>query len=295
MDKFHSTILGFAVGDALGVPYEFKSRFVLKKTEINMIGYGTHNQPKGTYSDDTAMVLATLDTMNKGYDLKKLFGNFRLWYYKGEYAIEGNIFDIGNTTKKFLMLPFDSKKELNNRYSGNGSLMRVLPYAFYLLKEDDSKKRFKIISQSSRLTHPSILAEWGAFLYEEYFRLLLQGLNKLSAYEKLCDLYIEKAPSVFSGILSKKVHLKYESSIKSSGYVVDTLASVFWTFLRNEGYKNNVVASIKLGDDTDTIGALVGALAGFYYSDIPQDWLDDLRGKILIEHIIDDFEVNFAK
>lgn len=294
-DKFHNAIYGFAIGDALGVPYEFKSRYALKNVNIKMIGYGTHNQPMGTYSDDTALMLATLDTMNKGYDLKELFGNFKSWYYKGNYAVENKVFDIGSTTRKFLTLPFNPKVELNDIYSGNGSLMRMVPYVFYLMNEKKFEKRFKTISQSSNLTHPSKIAEWGCFLYVEYFSYLLNGLNKIEAYELLCDKYYSSAPSAFSTILSKKIHLLYESKIRSTGYVVDTLSSVFWTFLKFKGYAEIVTKAIKLGDDTDTIGALVGSLAGFYYGDIPQDWLENLRGKIQIEHLIIDFENKFGQ
>ena len=54
--KLKDTIYGLAVGDALGVPFEFKERNSFECTD--MVGYGTHNQPEGTWSDDTSMTLA---------------------------------------------------------------------------------------------------------------------------------------------------------------------------------------------------------------------------------------------
>lgn len=295
MDRFHNAIYGFAIGDAIGVPYAFKSRYALKNVEIKMIGYGTHDQPMGTYSDDTALMMATLDTMNKGYSLKELFGNLKSWYYKGTYAIENKIFDISTTTKKFLTLPFNPNVELKDIYSDNGSLRRMVPYAFYLMNEKKFEKKLKIISQSSNLTHPSKIADWGCFLYVEFFSYLINGMNKLVAYETLCQNYQSSAPNVYSTILSGKIHLLYESKIKSTGYVVDTLSSVLWSFLKHDSYTDILITAIKLGDNTDTIGALVGALAGFYYGDIPQDWLDNLRGKIQIEHLIIEFENKFGQ
>ena len=65
--KLHDAILGLAIGDALGVPYEFEKRGTFLCTE--MVGYGTHNQPEGTWSDDTSMVLATLDSLKRWSDM----------------------------------------------------------------------------------------------------------------------------------------------------------------------------------------------------------------------------------
>ena len=65
-EKMKSGIIGFAVGDALGVPVEFLHRDILQKHPINeMIGYGSHNVPEGTWSDDTSLIVATMDSIKE--------------------------------------------------------------------------------------------------------------------------------------------------------------------------------------------------------------------------------------
>lgn len=94
MDKNNyvlSGIMGFVVGDALGVPVEFTHREKLKEEPVTyMREFGTHNQPKGTWSDDSSMVLATLDVISKNniednYQFyKKLMDSFYFWFMNKE-------------------------------------------------------------------------------------------------------------------------------------------------------------------------------------------------------------------
>lgn len=92
-------IYGLAVGDALGVPYEFRPRGTFKCTD--MIGYGTHGQPDGTWSDDTSMMLATCDSIRElGHiDTADMRDKFVGWIARDEYTIDG-VFDYGGTTAR---------------------------------------------------------------------------------------------------------------------------------------------------------------------------------------------------
>lgn len=94
-------IYGLAVGDALGVPYEFMPRGTFECTD--MIGYGTHGQPAGTWSDDTSMTLATCDSIRElGHiDTADMRDKFVSWIARGEYTIDG-VFDYGGTTARAL-------------------------------------------------------------------------------------------------------------------------------------------------------------------------------------------------
>ena len=139
--KILDGIIGFAIGDALGVPAEFKSRNELKINPIvDMIEGGAHNQEKGTFSDDTSMTLATMDSIisKKVIDTEDLAIKFVDWYRKSEYTATGKIFDIGDTTRQALA-KFELKidKAVNcggvGEYdNGNGSLMRLLPIVYYI-------------------------------------------------------------------------------------------------------------------------------------------------------------------
>ena len=144
MDKsIKNGIIGFVVGDVLGVPVEFMAREELRKNPVvNLREYGTHNQPLGSWSDDTSMTLATMDSIihKEEIDTTDIGNRFLYWYRKNEYTPLGKVFDIGRTTIQALVkyeLKLDEVKNCgeDDEYSnGNGSLMRMIPIALlYLL------------------------------------------------------------------------------------------------------------------------------------------------------------------
>jgi ADP-ribosylglycohydrolase len=80
-------IMGLCVADALGVPVEFNSRERLKANPVtDMRAYRTHNQPSGTWSDDTSMTLGLLDSLSDGLDYKDVMGKFKSWLTEGKYT-----------------------------------------------------------------------------------------------------------------------------------------------------------------------------------------------------------------
>ena len=98
LEKIKSGILGLAIGDAVGVPAEFKSRNELKASPVtSMIGYGTYNLPPGSWSDDTSMTLALLDTLMPGFKYSQIMDAFKAWMLEGKYTPWEELFDIGNT------------------------------------------------------------------------------------------------------------------------------------------------------------------------------------------------------
>ena len=72
-----------------------------------------------------------------------------------------------------------------------------------------------------------------------------------------------------------------EDNIKSTGYVVDTLEAAIWCFLNTDSYKECVLKAVNLGNDTDTVGAVAGGVAGLYYElkEIPAEWIELLPKK----------------
>lgn len=90
-------IMGVVVGDALGVPVEFKERQELRDAPVEtMRGYGSFNLPAGSWSDDTSMTLATLDSLKNGFNCHDIMRNFISWIRQAEYTPFGNVFDVGN-------------------------------------------------------------------------------------------------------------------------------------------------------------------------------------------------------
>ena len=78
--------------------------------------------------------------------------------------------------------------------------------------------------------------------------------------------------------------------IKSTGYVVDTLEAALWCVLTTDSYRECVLKAVNLGDDTDTVAAIAGGLAGalYGYDSIPNDWLSQLKKKNYIEKMCED-------
>ena len=306
-EKIKSSILGFIIGDALGVPFEFQSRPKLKLNPVSkMIEGGTWDQPIGTWSDDTSMLLATLDSLPLGYDLADLAQHFDDWYYQNQYTPHGKVFDIGKQTKEGLIrihkLISDQRPVtplppgIDETKNGNGSLMRILPFGFYL-RNHPIEERWRIINEVSSLTHPHIRSVISCFFYSELVMELMAGEEKAISYQKVKDrvsIFLkdkirpnELVP--FGRILGMDISKLSESEIQSGAYVIDTLEAVLWCFFGQNNYKDAVLTGVNLGGDTDTIGALIGGLAGIIYSDIPSKWVDLLAKKKEILGLIDVF------
>jgi len=126
-------IMGLCVADALGVPVEFVDReTLLKNPVVDMRSYGTYNQPVGTWSDDTSMTLCLADSLSRGLDYDSIMKNFMRWINEGEFTPHGEVFDVGNATRRALGRFEKGAAPLNcggtsDNDNGNGSLMRILP------------------------------------------------------------------------------------------------------------------------------------------------------------------------
>ena len=272
MNKMTDAILGLAIGDALGVPYEFEQRGSFTCTD--MVGHGTHDQPAGTWSDDTSMTLATLDSLknNNGKvvtdDIRRNFNN---WLGHGDYTADGEVFDAGITTCTALR---NGKPAVGEWDNGNGSLMRILPLAFVDCTDDE-------IRAVSAITHGHWISEEACVIYVHVAKRLLAGEDISSI---IPTLNYEKPFDRLKFINNLDI-----SQIKSSGYVVDTLEAALWA-VSHEGdweksFRNDILAAVNLGKDTDTVGAVAGGLAGIIYGlGEVRDWVDQLRNK---EEIMD--------
>lgn len=290
-DRPLGLILGVAVGDALGVPVEFKARGTFHVT--GMQGYGTHNQPAGTWSDDTSLTLALADNLLVGGDkpdLESIAWGFTEWYDNAAYTPHGKVFDIGNATAKAIKRlkdGVDPEKAggAGERDNGNGSLMRIAPLTFYMFGIRKAEDRFRIVKEVSSLTHAHEWSVAACYIYVEMLNKLRMNRKKKEAYRELREDFARGVPFIskatlakFVRILENDISMLPEKDIRSSGFVIDTLEAAFWCFLTTDNYKDAVLKAVNLGDDTDTTGAVTGALAGLAYGleGIPQEWLDQL-------------------
>ncbi len=257
-------VYGAAVGDALGVPFEFKARGTFSCTD--MVGYGTHHQPAGTFSDDTSMMLATCDSLrvNGGeVDTHDMRERFVRWMDEGAYAVDGIVFDRGITVSRALRRGHGLKGERDN---GNGSLMRIVPLAFV----DAGRGKIREVSS---ITHAHKTSTESCVVFVEVARRLASGVP---VADTLADAGFDEYE--FSSE-------KPRDLVRSGGYVLDTLDAAFWCLARTKSYSECVLSAVNLGGDTDTTACVAGALAGivYGYDAIPTTWIETLRGKDLIE------------
>ncbi|HYV95426.1 MAG TPA: ADP-ribosylglycohydrolase family protein [Chitinophagales bacterium] len=300
--QMEGVLYGIAIGDALGVPVEFISRNELKKNPVTeMKGGGTHHQPAGTWSDDTALSLCLAECIAAGFDLDDLARRFINWQNFGYMTALGETFDIGMTTQSAISnLESGIKPALSGddseRSNGNGSLMRILPLIF-LIKNYSIEDRFDAVRMVSSITHAHMRSVACCFIYIEYALRLMNGENKFSAFEELRNAIpnwlqskVKDAEELkfFGRIFSEQFHTISENEILSSGYALHTLEASLWCFLNSDDYESCVLKAVNLGDDTDTTGAVAGGLAGLYYgiSGIPDKWIEKLSGKNLIDEVI---------
>ncbi len=298
--KLYDGIIGLVIGDTMGVPIEFVDRKILLQNPVTqMLEYGTHSVPKGCWSDDTSMTLATIDSIinMKDIDENDIADRFLKWFRNAEYTATEKVFDIGRTTlqalaKYELKLNKASECGEDNEYSnGNGSLMRILPIAYYCFyKNLENKDILEIVSRVSSITHKHSLGILGCYIYVQFAIELLKGKSRKNAYENIKKLdytdFTEEIVNKYERILKKDISKYKLEEIKSTGYVVDTLEATLWIFMNTKTYNEAIIGAINLGEDTDTIGACTGGLAGIYYGidNIKKEWKKNI---LKYDYIID--------
>ncbi len=292
--KTLSGLMGLCVGDALGVPVEFTTRAERVNSPVTqMLGYGTWNQPPGTWSDDSSLTFCLAESLCRGYSLDAIANSFWRWYKAGYWTPRGELFDIGQTTHEAIMrlkqgvAPHQAGGKVENS-NGNGSLMRILPMAYChkTLTFDELMAR---VHDVSAITHGHPRSQMACGIYISIAIALLEGVDLETAYIKGLNKsqhiydqreFILERPH-FSRILSGKIAQIPVEEINSGGYVIDTLESSLWCLLNSSSYSETVLKAINLGGDTDTTAAVTGGLAGIYYGieNIPSQWVNQIARK----------------
>ena len=305
-----SGIYGLVVGDAMGVPVEFTSGEDRRLDPVtDMIGYGTYNQPEGTWSDDSSMALATLVSIrDKGeIDYKDIMERFHDWCMNGTYTPFDEVFDIGIATSRAIMKYSNGAKPLESGGktewdNGNGSLMRILPVCLYIVEQQKYKKlsdgeAIDIIHNCSALTHAHLRSKIACGIYYflvkavlnkdgELIERLQQGVdNAFKYYGESTESELDKYNRLISLSEFKDTP---GNQIKSTGYVVYTLEAAIWCLVNSSSYEEVILKAVNLGDDTDTVAAITGGLAGLYYGydNIPHKWRSKLQKREWIDSLL---------
>ncbi len=289
--KIMNGIIGLCIGDALGVPVEFRSReALLGQPVLDMIGYGTYNQPPGTWSDDSSLTFCLMDSIAecKRIDLFDIADKFKKWLWEGYWTPYGEVFDVGIATRQAIvklndeLIRPDFAGGQEEQSNGNGSLMRILPLAF-LLRNKNIDERISAITQVSSITHRHIISIMACVIYIEVAINLINGLDlktSINEMKLIVNRHFSGHSEIvrFERILNEDLSAIKVNDIHSTGYVVHTLEASLWSLLTSVSYKEAVLKSINLGEDTDTTGAVTGGLAGLIYGieSTSNEWVQQL-------------------
>ena len=295
-------VLGALVGDACGVWAEFrKPHQIPPYNQIEMApppGYDRAHKgtPVGTWSDDGAMTMCLMASLVKcnGYDATDVARRFVDWMREGYMAVDGRVFDIGNTTATALAhvnLAYPEASGLTDEKScGNGSLMRVLPLALWHRGTDD--ELIEAAMSSSRITHahPRVLA--CVAIYVMWARILLDRCDPAhveDVEDAACNSAWDDAINRVAACVDEDVWAEVEAieatregrEIRGSGYVVDSLLAAKHLVETSGTYEDVVRGAIALGHDTDTTACVAGGIAGIVHgrSGIPARWVAALRDR----------------
>lgn len=300
-DRLMGGLVGLVIGDALGVPVEFSTRGERDRDPVRgMRGYGTHHQPRGTWSDDGALAMAHAATfIEHGWDAERHLAAFAAWYEQGAWSAHDRVFDIGATTlqaiRRFrLGQPAHEAGGRNDRDNGNGALMRILPAACWWASSPPTET-VRLLCDASALTH----AHPRSRLCCAWHGLVAAGL--LAGRTVTESLTVAVEPMRLVTPASERLHFNAMTSgtclnmpreaVPSDGYVISTLVAVLWCLHRHEDFADAVLEAVNLGGDADTTAAVVGGLAGLRcgLSGIPRAWITCLPRRVAVLDLAERF------
>jgi len=297
-------MLGLLVGDAVGVPYEFRPPGAIGTVEFR--GHGSHGKPPGTWSDDGALALAladslfpattAADTRAAQFDPDDQGRRIVAWWRESAYTPDGDRpFDVGGTTLAAIRAleagtPAVDAGPANERACGNGSLMRILPLA--LAERDlDDVTAVEHAHLASRVTHGHPRCQVACALYVLVARRLLRGDEPgpalAAARATLRSLYVgDPARAAHRTALDEVLAWRPRTG---RGFVLDSFWSAWDAFAGASDFASAVERAIHFGNDTDTTAAIAGGLAGIRWGwdGIPLAWRRGLRGHAVSQPMID--------
>jgi ADP-ribosyl-[dinitrogen reductase] hydrolase len=284
-DSAAGVLLGLACGDALGRPVEFESAARIEAQHgrvTEMLANGTHGQPAGTITDDTEMALCIARSLADHGDFvpADVAERFVAWYESGPFDIGLMTADAlgriqnGESWDEAGQAVWEERPEGQN--AGNGSVMRCAPHAVAFAGDFD---RLDAVSrQSSAITHADPRCTVGCAVLNRTIAGLLRDAD-----DPLGDALTAVASDTPAELLDALDPIPDgidEATLASSGYVVHTLQTALYHGLTAPNAEAAIVRAVNMGDDTDTVGAVTGAVAGarFGASDLPERWLATLDG-----------------
>lgn len=276
-------LVGLACGDSLGRPVEFNSSAQITNrhgTVTDMLGQGAHNKPAGTVTDDTEMALCIARSLvdQERFDGQDIADRFQDWY-------DSDPFDIGLMTADAIQRykmgtswrdagreTWQDRREGQN--AGNGSVMRCAPHAIAFA--DDPTTLVRVSKQSSAITHHDPRCQYGCAILNCTIAGYLRGED--TPLDVALRRVESDAPNELVEALRPVPEHIDDAQLQSSGYVVHTLQTALHDALTADTAKEAIVTAVNRGNDTDTVGAVTGAIAGarFGIDSLPDRWLEQI-------------------
>lgn len=287
--KFKGTLLGLAVGDALGGPLEFMSNNQIQikhGTVSSMIGGGWLNLRPGQYTEDTILMMAIAESLIEYKEPKpeEIIQRYQNW-------ARTNPKDISNLTKSVLMYIREGGKlqdaarkayeELPRQSDPNDILPWCVPLALLYFQEPEKLMQFTL--KTAMLTHYDKKVASGAVVVNLIIARILNGeTDRKKILAQVSQLLDDNECGVYN--ILPDVAGKTVDDLRPSARMQDTLETAIWGWLKTKSFQEAIVTVINAGGDADTIGAVTGAIAGAYYGEeaIPADWLKFLEDKNII-------------
>jgi len=281
-------IIGSAVGDALGAPFEFQpsGRYLEHFPEpvlsgaAEMIGGGAFNWKPGEFTDDTQMAIALAESL---IECGVSFSPDATWERFVSWASAAT--DIGITTREALShdnwaTAAQRAHEAIGRTGSNGALMRVAPVGVAGLRFGQ-QWTISVARDQSHLTHFDPVAGWSAAISAEVIRRLISGATQAEALSGINELVGDEYHTIFGDLLDDAWHPSHNTD-RSNGAASICLAQALWALRSTNNFSDAIVSAINLGGDTDTVATVTGAIAGAAYGiqGIPSRWVTPLNGKL---------------
>ena len=283
-DRALGSILGSAAGDALGSQYEFGDSHPDEWKPS--FGVGVFGHDVGEWTDDTAMAMPILEwAAGQGkVPLRHILERWIDWSKTSK--------DIGAQTRAIIRRlqtnspdlesqALQESEKLHNfhqRSAGNGSLMRVGPYALASLYEESLElENLRSIVKWTHFDNDNFIA---CALWSDAIRdsILKGGFDMLKSLEVTGN----GANTRWRGMITQALEPKTQpSDFKiNNGWVVAAFQGALSSINRTASLDEAIEASIRGGGDTDTVAAITGALAGALYgaSALPESWVSIIHG-----------------
>jgi|SRR3989344_1129322 len=297
LNQYKGCLIGLALGDVLGMPFEFWQKDAVAKhfscNDLSVKDFfrGGIKFPAGFYSDDTAMTICLAESLlEKDFNLDDQFERYHKWYQYG-YATPSDSFSygVGQQTLRALTQKIDFNKMdgLDERGGGNGSLMRCAPIGLHYHGDIQEIKDKSLLA--SYITHNYHIAGWSCVILNAIITLIIEGCTKDVILSKVSSTYGNLIPGEIKDVLNLEYDKIDDYCYPVSGYSVDTLRIAIWSWMTSENYLESIKKVILLGNDTDTFGAVTGAITGCYWG---YDLIPDVHRSFIMKQ---DYIVKLAE